>query len=59
MLPVTLKSSFLCYCLISLFDFSVSEMILKGTNSLDPDQDQRSFGPDLGSNCLQRLIADD
>ena len=46
------------YCQFSLFDFSISEMIWKGTNSLDPDQDQRSFGPDLGSNCLQRLTAD-
>ena len=23
------------------------------SNSLDLDQDQRSFGPDLGPNCLQ------
>ena len=28
-------------------------------NILDPDQDQHSIGPDLGSNCLQRLSADD
>ena len=26
---------------------------------LDPDQDQRSVGPDLGPNCLQRLSADE
>ena len=26
---------------------------------LYPDQDQRSVGPDLGPNCLQRLSADD
>ena len=26
-------------------------------NGLDPDQDLHSFGPDLGSNCLQRLSA--
>ena len=25
------------------------------SNSFDPDQDRRSVGPDLGSNCLQRL----
>ena len=25
------------------------------SNSLDPDQAQRFVGPDLGSNCLQRL----
>ena len=29
------------------------------SNSLDPDQGRRSVGPDLDSNCLQRLSADD
>ena len=24
------------------------------SNGLDPDQDRRSVGPDLGPNCLQR-----
>ena len=28
------------------------------SNRLDPDQDQRSVGPDLGPNCLQKLSAD-
>ena len=28
------------------------------SNSLAPDQDQRSVGSDLGPNCLQRLKAD-
>ena len=28
-------------------------------NGLDPDQDRRYFGPDLGPNCLQILSADD
>ena len=28
------------------------------SNGLDPDQDRRSVGPDLCSNCLQRLSAD-
>ena len=27
-------------------------------HSLDPDQDQHSIAPDLVSNCLQRLSAD-
>ena len=27
------------------------------SNSLDPDQDRRFVGPDLGPNCLQRLSA--
>ena len=29
------------------------------SNSLDPDQDRHSVGPDLGPNCLQRLSPDD
>ena len=29
------------------------------SNGLDPDQDRRFVGPDLGPNCLQRLSADD
>ena len=27
-------------------------------NTLNPDQDRRYVGPDLGPNCLQRLSAD-
>ena len=33
--------------------------ILSVSNSLDPDQELRSVGPDLGPNCLQRLSAVD
>ena len=29
------------------------------SNSLNPDQDPHSVGPDLGPDCLQRLSADD
>ena len=29
------------------------------SNSLDPGHDRSTGGPDLGSNCLQRLPADD
>ena len=29
------------------------------SSSLDPDQDRRSVGPDLGINCSKRLSADD
>ena len=32
---------------------------IRVSNSLDPDQARRSVGPDLGTNCLQRLSADD
>ena len=33
--------------------------MIRVLNSLDPDQDGHKVGPDLGSNCLQRLLADD
>ena len=29
------------------------------SNSLDPDHDQHTIGPDLGRNCFQRLSAHD
>ena len=29
------------------------------SNGLDPDKDRHFVGPDLGPNCLQRLLADD
>ena len=29
--------------------------IIRVSNSLDPDQDQHSVGPNLGPNCLKRL----
>ena len=32
---------------------------IRVSNSLDPDQDRHSVGPDLGPNCLLRLSADD
>ena len=31
---------------------------IRVSNSLDPDQDQLSVGPDPGPNSLQRLCAD-
>ena len=31
---------------------------IRVSNSLDPDQDRHSVGPDLGANCFQRLSAD-
>ena len=52
--------------LLSSADFSNKVFLKKNfrntisvSNSLDPDQDLHSVGPDLGSNCLQRLSADD
>ena len=32
---------------------------IRVSNGLEPGQDQRSVGPDLCSNCLQRLSAED
>ena len=32
--------------------------IIRVSNSLDPDQARHLVGPDLGSNCLQRISAD-
>ena len=32
---------------------------IRVSNSLDPDQARHFVRPDLGSNCLQRLSADD
>ena len=45
------------------FKINFFQKILSGTLSecqtVDPDQDQNSVGPDLGPNCLQKLSADD
>ena len=32
---------------------------IRVSNSLDPDLDGHSVGPDLDPNCLQRLLAED
>ena len=32
---------------------------IRVSNGLDPDQDRRCVGPDLGSNCLQRISVDE
>ena len=32
---------------------------MRVSNCCDQDQDQYSVDPDLGPNCLQRLLADD
>ena len=48
-----------------LFSSNLYQNILSGlrtisvSNGLDPDQDRRSVCPDLGPNCLQRLLAND
>ena len=35
-------------------ELSLSKASLTVSNILDPDQDRRFVGPDLGLNCLQR-----
>ena len=55
--------NFLCFCYGPL-TFSKLTFFKKlfqkpfKSKSLDPDKDQRSVGPGLGPNCLQRLSAD-
>ena len=43
---------------IKLFKNSFRNTI-RVSNGLDPDQDRRYVGPELGPNCLQKLSADD
>ena len=53
---------FSCFCcrLMTLFKINIFKKVyfrntIKVSNGLDPDQDQHFVGPDLVSNCLQRL----
>ena len=41
-----------------LLTFKSSRNSFRVSNSMDPDQDRHSVGPDLGPNCLQRLSAE-
>ena len=41
------------------FSKNSSRNTIRVSNSLDPDQDRHSVGPDLGPNYLQRLSAYD
>ena len=43
----------------STFSKNSFKNTIRVSNRLDPDQNQCSVGPDLGSNCLQRSSADD
>ena len=54
-------SQYKCCILGSMYTVHKKKAIklLSVSNSLDPDQDRHSVGPDLGSDCLQRLSADD
>ena len=41
-----------------LFQINFFKNTFRVSNGLDPDQDRRSVGPDLGPNSLQMLSAD-
>ena len=43
---------------INIFKKNSSSNNIRLSNGLDPDQERRSVGPDLGPNCLQRFTAD-
>ena len=47
------------FCSKLTFSTNIFKNTLRVSNSLDPDQDRHSVGPDLGPNCLQRLSTDD
>ena len=49
----------LLVCHILLFESWIFFNTIRVSNSLDPDQARHCAGPDLGSNCLHRLSADD
>ena len=55
---------FILFCRLQTFPkLTFSKKSFRNTtrvsNSLDPDQDRLSVGPDLGPNCLQRLSGND
>ena len=48
----------ICFPSKSTFSKNYFRNTITVSNSLDLDQDRPSVGPDLGTNCLQRLSAD-
>ena len=55
---------FMLFCCLLIFSkLTLSKNSFRNffrvSNSLDPDQTRPNVGPDLGLNCLQRLLADD
>ena len=53
--------NFFVVCFFSNSTFSKNPFMntIRVSNNLDPDQDRRCVGPDLGPNCLQRLSAEE
>ena len=43
----------------SFFSIIIFRNTIRVSNSLNADQARHCAGPDLGPNCLQRLLADD
>ena len=65
-LTLCMLGNFLCLCcrlptFFSILTFSKNSFrnTIRMSNGLDQDQDQCSVHPDLGTNCLLRLSADD
>ena len=69
---IAVSSSTICMlgsfaCFLSSADFFQNQFFLQNlvsripsvSNNLYPDQDRLLVGPDLGPNCLQRLLSDD
>ena len=54
--------NFALFLVCSFFKLTVSNISLSNNRvsySLDPDQARHYVGPNLGPNCLQRILADD
>ena len=58
MLLLSYAGFFLCVK-VDFFSKLISDTLSRVSNSLDPDQDRRCVGPDLGPNCLQKLSKND
>ena len=55
-----MQGKFSCFCcrLLNLKKFYIIGTTIRVSSGLDPDQDHQNIGPDLGSNYLQSLSAD-
>ena len=60
-LTLSMLGNFHAFCFRLQLTFSKNSFknTIRVSNRLDPDQDRHFVGPDLVTNCLQRLSADD
>ena len=58
-LTLYLLVNFSCFSSFFFPKNSFGNNVIRVSNGLDPDLEQRSVGPDLGPSCLQRLSVDD